>query len=555
MNGEAPLGPLARRRRLAGRYRQVAEVLGRYGFGLLLEELGLERLRPAFRRQESRPLERRGARLRRALEELGPTFVKLGQLLSTRPDVVPPDVVDELQRLQDRVPPVPFDTLQPALSDALGGRPLSEVFQSIDPEPLASASIAQVHAGVLRDGSEVAIKVQRPDVEHQIAMDLELLSALAHLASGRIGLPFDPVAMVDALARSLRRELDYRREGSTIERFQANFQGWTWVHFPKVYWEWSSRKVLVMERLRGFRITDLEALDQAGIDRKLLARRGAQLFMKMVLVDGFFHGDPHPGNLYVEPGNRLAVMDFGIVGRIDPETAQGVASLLQALVDQEPEQAVEALDALGALDPETDRVALRRDLRDVIETHWGLTLQEVALGETVGEILRLVYRHRLHLPSELFLLAKVLVGIEGLGRQLDPTFNAVEVATPFVRRLLARRFSPSRVGRRVRGDLSQAVKLWSRLPQEVAGLVTRTRQGRLRLQVDPKGLDAHARRIERAVRELGVSVVFAATLLALVFSLWVDPAPHLAGWPLITWLLLVLLAFLGTLLFISLFRR
>ncbi|HEY8531118.1 MAG TPA: AarF/ABC1/UbiB kinase family protein [Limnochorda sp.] len=554
MNGEAPQGPLARRRRLAGRYRQVVEVLGRHGLGLLLEELGLERFRPGFRQDEGN-LERRGVRIRRALEELGPTFIKLGQFLSTRPDVVPADVVEELQRLQDQVPPVPFDALLPALSDALGGRPVHEVFESIDPEPLASASIAQVHAGVLRDGSEVAIKIQRPQVEQQIAVDLELLFGLAHLAAGRISLPFDPVALVDGLARSLRRELDYRREASAIERFRENFRGWKWVHFPKVYWEWSNRQVLVMERLRGLRITDVEALDRAGIDRKVLARRGAQIFMKMVLVDGFFHGDPHPGNLYVEPGNRLAVMDFGIVGRIDPETAEEVASLLHALVDQRPDQAVEALEALGALDPETDRLALRRDLRDIIETHWGRTLQEMPVGETVAEVFRLVSRHRLHLPRDLFLLAKVLVGVEGLGRQLDPTFNAVEVAAPFVRRLLTRRLKPTRVGRRVREDLVQTLKHWTRLPQEVAGLITRARQGQLRLQVDARGLDPHARRIERAVRELGVSVVFAANLLALVLSLWVDPAPHVAGWPLLTWFLLILLALLGAMLFVSLFRR
>ncbi|MFO7254267.1 MULTISPECIES: ABC1 kinase family protein [Limnochorda] len=555
MGGEAPLGPLARRRRLAGRYRQVAEVLGRYGFGLLLEELGLERFRPGFRRREERVLQSRGARLRQALEELGPTFIKLGQFLSTRPDLVPPDILDELQRLQDQVPPVPFQVLEPALRDALGGRPLDQVFRSLDPEPLASASIAQVHAGVLHDGAEVAIKIQRPQVQQLIATDLELLTALAHLAAGRLHLPFDPVALVDALAHGVRQELDYLREGRTIERFQANFQGWAWVHFPRVYWAWSSRQVLVMERLRGWRITDLEALDRAGIDRRLLARRGAQLFMKMVLVDGFFHGDPHPGNLYVEPGNRLAVMDFGIVGRIDEETIEGVVSLLQALVDRRPQQAVQALDALGALDAQTDQAALRRDLGELIDTHWGRTLAEVSVGETVAELLRLIHRHRIHLPSELFLLAKVLVGVEGLGRQLDPSFNVVEVAAPFVRRLMTRRLAPSRVGRRVWEDLSHTAALWGRLPQELAGLATQARQGRLRLQVDPRGLDAHARRIERAVRELGVSVVFAATLLALVFSLWVAPGPHLAGVPLLTWFLLALLAFLGALLFISLFRR
>jgi len=207
------------------------------------------------------------------------------------------------------------------------------------------------------------------------------------------------------------------------------------------------------------------------------------------------------------------------------------------------------------LDAQTDQAALRRDLGELIDTHWGRTLAEVSVGETVAELLRLIHRHRIHLPSELFLLAKVLVGVEGLGRQLDPSFNVVEVAAPFVRRLMTRRLAPSRVGRRVWEDLSHTAALWGRLPQELAGLATQARQGRLRLQVDPRGLDAHARRIERAVRELGVSVVFAATLLALVFSLWVAPGPHLAGVPLLTWFLLALLAFLGALLFISLFRR
>lgn len=556
MQQDAPLGPLGRRRRVAARYRQVAEVLGRYGFGLLLDELGLERLRPRLLRREPDPeLERRGARLRRALEELGPTFVKLGQILSTRPDVVPPDVFAELQRLQDRVPPVPFESLQPALTAALGSRAPGEVFQSIDPEPLASASIAQVHAGLLHDGREVVLKVQRPGIHEQIETDLEVLMGLARLATGRVSLPFDPVAVVDGFARSIRRELDYRLEGANIERFRANLAQWEWVRLPRVYWEYSDHRVLVLERLQGIRINDVEALDRAGIDRRLLARRGARLFMQMVLVDGFFHGDPHPGNLFVEPGGRVALMDFGIVGRMEPETAERVAGLLHALVNRAPDQAVEALDALGALDPDTDPVALGRDLRDVIDRHYGRTLEEMELGETVAETLQLAYRHRIHLPSELFLLAKVLVAVEGLGRQLDPSFNVVETARPFVTRLLARRLHPARLRRRLEREVWQSLRLWARLPEELAGLVTRARKGRLRLQVDHPGLDPHARRIEKSLRELGVSVVFAATLLATVFSFWIDRGPHLGGLPLLTWLLLGFLGLLGAALFLSLFRR
>lgn len=525
--------PLGRRVRHLRRYREVLEVLARHGFAVVLDALGLRQLLPRrFRRAASTP---GPVHLRQALEELGPTFIKLGQVLSLRADLLPKEYVDELARLQDRVPPQPFEVSRALIERELGA-PVQHLFRRIDPEPLASASLGQVYAAELPDGSPVVVKVLREGVEAQVKTDLEIIRDLAGLAAERLGpeTHFDPVALADEFARIMRRELDYRIEARQILRFRRNFRGDGRVHIPRVYLERSTARVLTMERLTGAKITDFEALERMGVDRRRLARLGAEMFLKMVLVDHYFHGDPHPGNLLVEPGGRLGLLDFGMVGSLRPEITEHLTRTFLAVIRQDARGAVRSMRRMGIVPPNADTTALERDLEDLIARNYGRPLSELSLGEMVADALELASRHRLRLPAELLLLARALSILDGLGRMLDPSFNALEVALPFARRLWLRRARPGRRLVELLHELQEVADLVRTLPERVDRLLEQAETGRLTLGLRlSQESYPELRRAERAVNRLSLAIVAAG--LAIAGSLlWGQPGtPRVAGVPIL----------------------
>ncbi len=319
------------------RYREIAETLARHGLGVLIGASGMERWvtfpRALVRRSRRDQPYSTAEHLRLALEELGPTFVKLGQLLSTRSDLLPPAYLVELARLQDALPPVPGQVVRELVEQELGRAP-DDVFVHFDSVPLASASIGQAHAATLQDGTEEVVKVRRPGAVEQIEVDLEILHNLAAQASRRWkeAADYDLPGLAQEFARTLRAELDYLAEGRNAERFATNFAGDEGVHIPQVYWETSTSRVLTLERIRGVKVSDLEALDAGGIDRQSLAARAAEVAAQMIFDDGFFHADPHPGNLFIEPDGRIGLIDFGMVGVVDAELRERLAVLLVALI-------------------------------------------------------------------------------------------------------------------------------------------------------------------------------------------------------------------------------
>jgi ubiquinone biosynthesis protein len=410
-------------------WRRVARdvfVIARHVFSYLVSRM----------RGTARPTAAHHARV--AIEELGPTAIKLGQILSTRNDVLPPDWQRELTRLQDAAPAVPRAAVRATVVAELG-RPLHELFDSFVDVPLACASIGQAHAATLADGSDVVVKVRRPGVVDEVELDLDVIGSVAALISGvsRRVRSLDAIDLVDEFSTTLRHELDYVREANNVERFAANFAGDPDIRIPAVHHGLSTARVLTLERLRGLKIDDLDALTAAGIDRVALAQRATSLVLRSIFEYGFFHADPHPGNFFIEPSGRIGLIDFGMVGEVDAATRAALTSVLVALVTTDAAPLVEGSMQLGISGETADTDALAADLNELMATDLSKPLGELSLGHVLTSVLAVVRRHRLRFPSNLALLAKTLGMCEGLAAHLDPQFRMTEAITPYVAQLLA----------------------------------------------------------------------------------------------------------------------
>ena len=497
------------------RYRQIAEALSRHGLGYMVGIFGLEQFVPfhkgLFSHERREEPYTRPEHLRLALEDLGATFIKLGQILSTRPDLLPPDYVSELSKLQDAAPPVPGEEVRELLIGELGGTP-EEIFATFDPEPLAAASIGQAHAATLSDGTEIVVKVRRPGVVEQVEEDLRILQNLAVRADRRWEAAeyYDVVALAAEFAETLRAELDYVREGRNVERFAQNFSADARVHIPKVFWETSGTRVLTLERIRGIKVNDVEALDAAGIDRNELAERAARITLDMIFEHGLFHADPHPGNFFVEADGTLGIIDFGMVGTVDERTQDQLAGLLLAITSQDADRLVDAFLELGVAKRRVERAVLRQDLEHLLSRYYGLPLGEIPLGPVISEAMAIVRRHRLQLPPNLVLILKMAVMNEGMGAQLDPDFNLTTVLAPYVRRLVLRRYSPEALARRLSRAGQDAAHLWIELPQQLRRIAGEIERGSVEVGVRPEGFEPVLQRLERLANRLVLGIIVAA---------------------------------------------
>lgn len=460
----------------AERFREIAEILSVHGFGFAADALGLGGRFP-FRRGQGHDRDRihsRPAHVRKALEELGPTFIKLGQILSTRPDLLPPAYTRELKRLQDNVDRVPAAEILAAITEELGD---ASVLDRFDREPLASASIGQAHAACV-DGEDVVVKVRRPGVVESVTQDLDILENLAVQASRRweFARDNDVTGLASDFSRTLRHELDYLREARNAERFAENFADDPGVHIPRVYWEATTSRVLTLERVRGIKIDDLDALTDAGIDRAELAERAAGVLCTMVFKHGFFHADPHPGNFFVKSDGSLGVIDFGMVGSIDDDLKDALGQVLVAIVAGNVGGATDALIRMNQSSEPVNRASLKKDVEVLIDRFSGHSMSDFPVSALINDILRTLRTQRLHLPTDLALLFKMLLMAEGLGRTLDPDFQLVTVLAPFTRRLVLERYSPEALRRRVLRmvqDLRQAGADAPRLVESLLALVER----------------------------------------------------------------------------------
>jgi ubiquinone biosynthesis protein len=524
--------PLVRQARFLGRYREIAQVLGSQGFGYLIEQLGLISLLSLPRRIVLRvppptPLGS-AVRLREALVALGPTFVKLGQLLSTRPDLLPAEFTHELSKLQDTVPPFPADVAVATIERELG-RPLAALFASFEREPLAAASLGQVHSAVLHDGAQVVVKIQRPDIAARIHTDLAIIGDLAALAQERLhwASQYDLVGLAWEFGNVLRAELDYVREGRNAERFRANFVGNAIVYVPKIYWEHTTATVLTSERLYGAKINDLPALDREGIDRRVLARNSLSVILQEIFRDGFFHSDPHPGNFFALPNAVLGVVDFGQVGSLDRETTRGLLLLLAAVANHDTPGVVRSLESLELVARHDITPALRRDLQQFTDRFVDHSLSELSARETIGELVALLRRHRIRMPGTMATLLKALVMMEGTGLQLDPQLDVFGIARPYAQQAIAEQFAPSLVGARIAEEGRALGEIGLALPKQLSDLLQRLDDGELHIQTRELELQRLSGALIGAANRLAIGLVLAALILGVGL---VAVAVGVGGW-------------------------
>jgi ubiquinone biosynthesis protein len=533
-----PLFRINRSIRSIRRYLNIVRVLSTYGFDQALEMLGLAdvlvRSRRLLRRTNAPDITRLSAaeRMRLALEELGPTFVKLGQLLSTRPDVIPLAFVHEFEKLQDDVPSFPFEELTAQVSRELGG-PVGSFFAEIDPEPLAAASIAQVHRARLISGEEVVIKVRRPGIVETVESDISALMSLARLAERHIpgSEIYDPVALVREFARTIRREMDFSREGHTIEKFRDNFANTPWMSFPTVYWGQSARGVLTMAYVDGIKVTDHAQLDQLGLDRCLIARRGADAFLEMVLTHGFFHGDLHPGNVLILPGNVICLLDYGIVGRLDEGLKTFLTDILYAIVNRDMDEVVSLLLFAGDISDNLDIRALKRDLSCFIDGYYEIPLKEIEIGRMLMEFIEIVTLYNIRIQPDLMLLTKSLVLIESMGRNLNPAFDMVEHLRPFIEQGLRRKYSPGNISRDINKILLSYLSLARNLPRDLTEFINRINRNKFKIDLEHRGLGKFTVDFDRSINRLSISLILAAIIIGSSIIMHTDKGPQLFGFP------------------------
>lgn len=519
------------------RLREIVAVLVRHGMGNFVQRVGLakglERAGDLLHlpgKHEFEHLES-PVRMRRVLEELGPTFIKFGQVLATRVDLFGPEWITEFEKLQNEVPPVSFTQLLPEIQTALGRDPY-EVFDELESEPIGSASIAQVHRARLKTGEAVVLKVRRPGIVAKIEADLRILRHIAALTEFEFpdARHYQPVKVVEEFAKSLRRELNFASEARNMERFAQNFAGHDEVVIPRVWRDLTSERLCVQGYLDGVAGNDLEAVGQTGLDRQVLAARGADAVLKMVLIDGYFHADPHPGNVKYLPGNRLGFLDFGMVGRLPHQRRDQIVDLLAALAQRDEHGILEVLmEWTGSAVVEEDELAA--DIADFMFNYENLPLKDIRIGSLLNDVAHITRVHEITLPSDLTLLFKALISLEGFGRQLDPDFQLVQHMTPFVKEVILARYNPKALLKRGRDGLKEALHLLAGLPRDVGKLIKQARRGTLKIDLDLKRLDHFGTQLARSTNRLTMGIVTGSLIIGSSIVMTVKGGPTLFGLP------------------------
>ncbi len=531
------IGTVGKRYRHLLRYQQIIGIILKYGFDNILDAMNIDRYIESGLKliPFSRPHERveklsRNQRIRMALEELGPTFVKMGQVLSSRPDLVPMDLIAELSKLQDEIPAFGFDQVKETIA-AEFGRPLGEVFLFMDEIPFASASIGQVHRASVTGDERLAVKIQRPGIRKTIEADLEIIHHLAGIMERNIQEMafYRPVRIVEEFAKTLEKELDYTIEATNMERMADQFMYDRTIHIPKVYPAESSERVLTMEFIDGIKASNIDAIDRAGLDRKRITRRGADFIMKQVFEHGFFHADPHPGNIFILDNNRICPVDFGMTGFLDQTTRELFVDIIHAVATNNTKLAARLLCDLCDYETQPDMDRLEKEISLFVSVHLTRSLKEIRTSKMVNQLLELCAAYGLRIPPDLFLMMKAFVSVEDVARKLDPDFNMLGHAVPYVTSAKYRQMAPGKIAENVMHIARESFRLFQQLPSDTMEILRLVKQGKLKLAIDIQGLDKMMVHQDQTSNRISFSIIIAALILGSAIVINSDVPPMLFG--------------------------
>ncbi|MGQ9631134.1 MAG: ABC1 kinase family protein [bacterium] len=520
------------------RYRQILMTLARHGFGFLVARIDAD-IYTKFKARffsgsavEDRERESPATRLRMVLEELGPTFIKAGQVLSTRIDLLRPDMIEELSKLQDTAPTLPFDVMRSQIERSLE-RDIDELFDDISEEPMAAASMAQVHRATLPDGSQAVVKVQRPGIRRIIETDLDILEDIARLLVR--GFPelaiYNPVEVIDQIRRTLMRELDFAREGRNIDRFANNFKGSEIVVFPKVYWELTGERVLTMQAIDGIKVSLIEKIRESGLDPKAIADNIVKVMLHQIFVDGFFHADLHPGNIFVLENNAIALIDCGMVGRLDEQKIFLLSDLFVAIFRRDFDGMVKTIMKMGVLSEDVDAAGLKMDILDFTDRYYNISIEDLKVGAFLNEVIGMISRYRVRIPADLAILGKAVMNLEGILWALDPEFNLMSRAESVISSIAARRYDPQRLLREAGKVLEEAEDFLLSAPAMARGIMGKLRDGKLKLRFDLEKLDRVMLEFDRIANRLSFSLIISALIVGTALVIQANIGFKVFGFP------------------------
>lgn len=554
---------LTRTYRTARRLQQIVNVFLRHGFGRIIDQIHFGRYIPFRARLKTFgqwPVLKGPSvpeRLRLAFEELGPSFIKLAQVLSSRPDLITARYAEEFKKLQDEVPPFSAEETAKIIEEELK-LPIDRIFTQFSHKPVAAASIAQVHHAVLADGSKVIVKVQRPNIKETIETDIDIMSTAARLMERYVPESkfFNPTGIVHEFTKSIRKELDFTEEAKNACRFRRNFENIPDIKIPKIYTEFLTERVLIMERIEGLRIDDIAGIEALGLDRKKLALIGVNAYFKMILEDGFFHADPHPGNIFAMPTGQIGFVDFGIVGRVSDEMKETMANTFLALLSKDYDRLIEQYIDLGLVPEETDLYAFRRDFKadliDLLEPLYGTSIGEINFGQYLDTIVHLAMRYNMKIPSDLLLINKAMLILENIGVELDPTFDFISAAKPYASKLARRRIS--KIYSTTKETVFEAGDFITLFPKQMKKIIRKVIQDDIHMKLTHQGLDHFIRDMDRSSNRISFAMIISAMIVSSAIMHATGVPPTIFGLSVLGFTAFGIAFFLGIWLLISIIR-